>query len=173
MIFRNQFEDFRKELYDTFYQVFKGQIFEYRENAEKELDHRLDSLKDKYAKELQISREQALKYRNDLKLKEKLISRLIRLLKYQETQISTDDFRVDIEFDRPLQLNLLDMIKYREDKHRRVRELKTVVLSMDEYMDLRKKLNELQNQNGLLQTQVQLLKSSVMRDIGTVDDVHR
>jgi len=102
-------------------------------------------LKDKYAKELQISREQALKYRNDLKLKEKLISRLIRLLKYQETQISTDDFRVDIEFDRPLQLNLLDMIKYREDKHRRVRELKTVVLSMDEYMDLRKKLNELQN----------------------------
>lgn len=146
---------------------------EYRENAEKELDHRLDSLKDKYVKELQISREQALKYRNDLKLKEKLISRLIRLLKYQETQISTDDFRVDIEFDRPLQLNLLDMIKYREDKHRRVRELKTVELSMDEYMDLRKKLNELQNQNGLLQTQVQLLKSSVMRDIGTVDDVHR
>ncbi len=150
MIFRNQFEDFRKELYDTFYQLFKGHIFEYRENAEKELDHRLDSLKDKYVKELQISREQALKYRNDLKLKEKLISRLTRLLKYQETQISTDDFRADIEFDRPLQLNLLDMIKYREDKHRRFRELKTVELSMDEYMDIRKKLNELQNQNGLL-----------------------
>jgi len=78
-----------------------------------------------------------------LKLKEKLISRLTRLLKYQETQISTDDFRADIEFDRPLQLNLLDMIKYREDKHRRFRELKTVELSMDEYMDIRKKLNEL------------------------------
>ena len=52
-------------------------------------------------------------------------------------------------------------------------ELKTVELSMDEYMDLRKKLTEIQNQNSLLQTQVSLLKSSVMRDIGSVDDVHR
>ena len=102
-----------------------------------------------------------------------MIAKLIRLAKYQEAEISTEDYRPEFEFDRPLQLGLLDIQKYREERHRRVRELKTVELSMDEYMDLRKKLTEMQNQNSLLSTQVQLLKSSVMRDIGNVDDVHR
>jgi hypothetical protein len=55
---------------------------EYRENAERELDHRLDSMKDKYLKELKISRDQAFKYRQDLKMKEKMIAKLIRLAKY-------------------------------------------------------------------------------------------
>lgn len=125
---------------------------EYRENAEKELDNRLDSMKDKYLKELKISREQALKYRENLKTKEKMIAKMVRLAKYQEAQISTEDFRPEFEFDRPLQLSLLDIKKYREEKHRKLRELKTVELSMEEYMDLRKKLTELQNQNSLLTT---------------------
>ncbi len=57
LLCRKQFDDFRKELNDTFFQLYKGHILEYRENAEKELDHRLDSMKDKYLKELKISRE--------------------------------------------------------------------------------------------------------------------
>ena len=109
-------------------------------------------MKDKYLKELKISRDQAFKYRQDLKMKEKMIGKLIRLAKYQEAEISTEDFRPEFEFDRPLQLGLLDIQKYREERHRRARELKTVELSMDEYINLRKKLTEMQNQNSLLTT---------------------
>jgi hypothetical protein len=50
--------------------MYKTHILEYRENAEKELDHRLDCMKDKYLKEIKIVREQALKYRQDAKMKE-------------------------------------------------------------------------------------------------------
>lgn len=93
-----------------------------------------------------------MKYRESLKAKEKVIAKMVRLVKYQEAQMSTEDFRPEFEFDRPLQLSLLDIKKYREERHRKLRELKTVELSIDEYMDLRKKLTELQNQNSLLTT---------------------
>lgn len=112
-------------------------------------------------------REQFKEQKQVVRAQEKLIERLLRILQKQEAQVSTEDFRVFLEFDREPQLNMLDISKIREEQQRRQFELDKVELDTQEYIQLKQRIKDLELQNQLLLSQSRILKSQTFREIGS------
>ena len=86
----------------------------------------------------------------------------------QELRISTDDYSVALEFERPDEISIMDMCEAKVKQMKSNYNLDTIELSIDEYADIKRRVHELEVRNNLLQQQVMLLKSEAFKRYGTL-----
>ena len=67
---------------------------------ESDYPSRIEKIKSSYLSELKHLKDHNLKMTAALKVKEKVISQLVKIVQKQEFQLSSEDFRIYLEFDR-------------------------------------------------------------------------
>eukprot|EP00347_Sterkiella_histriomuscorum_P009802 403339836 len=169
---QKQIAEYKKQLSEEYQSTLKQQISTMKENLEKDYNKRINALKEGYNKELKTFKDQHDKQRAQLKNKEKLIQKLLRLSQKQEFHLSTEDYRVYLEFDREPQLNMLDLTKIKQDQQKKQFELDRIEIDTTEYIELKQNLKDLEMQNQLLLQQTRVLKSKTFREIGTAQEIH-
>ncbi|CDW75648.1 UNKNOWN [Stylonychia lemnae] len=144
---QKQISDYKKQLSDECQQTLKQQINAFKESHEKDYNLRINALKDGYMRELKTFKEQHQQQRTQLKSKEKLIQKLLRICVKHEFQLSTEDYRLYLEFDREPQLNMLDLSKIKQDQQKKQYELDKIEIDTQEYIEMKTRIKDLETQN--------------------------
>lgn len=157
----------------SFEKKYRDQVKLIRDQLDRSLDKKIEALRASYLLELKMLKDTLFAQRGNIKTQHHLIQKLTRLLNQQEMRISTDDYRPSLEFDRPMELSMLDTIKLKQEQVRKQFEIAFVELPLDEYSGLKRAVHELEVRNSLLSQQVLLLKSRAFTEFGTLSDYNR
>ncbi|TNV84935.1 hypothetical protein FGO68_gene8645 [Halteria grandinella] len=166
-------ESYRRDLLITFEKKYRDQIKLVREQFDRTLDKKLDAIRASYILELKMLKDTIFKQRANIKHQHTLILKLTRLMNQQEMRISTDDYRPSLEFDRPPELSIFDIIRMKQEQVQKQFEISFVELPVQEYSELKKRSHDLEVRNAILTQQVLLLKSKAFTELGTLSDYNK
>ncbi len=125
-------------------------------------------LKEKYEEELQNLKKQLQEVRGTLKIREKLIKRLFKVLHRQEIRISTVDYTPFNEFEKPENISVQEVCEARIKMLRHYLEPDLIEMTIDEYTTFKRRLYEAEIKTNLLEQQVALLKSDAFKSFGNL-----